>query len=215
MIKLTDLFNLNNMKYSDKVKPKHQKKIDMVTELIADDITIQIQPFPENSSKETKSELQWLLDYNDGKINQKEIESGDNVLETFEKYCDDNKLKFNKTYYKQILKESVKTILSLKYYYNRPRPYQLGEFYGIKDFKIHNLDSAKTPSYPSGHTTQGCLVAELLGREYPNHYDNFKELATFVSNSRLMARAHYPSDISFGMEVAQHLLGKVIQKKND
>jgi hypothetical protein len=30
-----------------------------------------------------------------------------------------------------------------------------------------------------------------------------------------MARAHYPSDIKYGEEVAQHILGKVIQKKND
>ena len=82
-------------------------------------------------------------------------------------------IKFN--YYKKIMKESSKFILKLKYHYNRPRPHQLGEYYEIPDFKIHKLDSAKTPSYPSGHTTQGYLIAELLGREYNGHYDNFKK----------------------------------------
>ena len=73
----------------------------------------------------------------------------------------------------------------------------------------------KTPSYPSGHTTQGHLMAELLGKEYLNHYDTFKSLARMISKSRLMARAHYPSDCEFGEQVAQHIFSKVIDKKND
>ena len=67
----------------------------------------------------------------------------------------------------------------------------------------------KTPSYPSGHSTQGHLMAELLGKKYPKHYDKLKQLAEFISNSRLMARAHYPSDCKFGEEVAQHIVAKI------
>ena len=85
----------------------------------------------------------------------------------------------------------------------------MGEFYGIEDFKIHNLDSAKTPSYPSGHTTQGHLIAHLLGKKHTGHYDNFKQLANFISNSRLMARAHYPSDCVFGKKVAEYIARSV------
>ena len=189
--------------------------MSMQTELLADEMRIPKTPFPENSSKETRSELLWLANYNNGIVNKDFVKKGDDIIKVFNDYCKENNLKFNKKYYEQIIKESSKTILSLKYYYNRPRPKQLADYYGMVEFQDVELSSMKTPSYPSGHSTQGHLVAELLGREYPNHYGNFKKLADFISKSRLMARAHYPSDCIFGEEVAQHILGKVIQKKND
>tara|TARA_B100000287_G_scaffold114172_2_gene106313 strand:+ start:1640 stop:2290 length:651 start_codon:yes stop_codon:yes gene_type:complete len=213
--KLKDLLKINQIKYSDKVDAKHQKKIDMQTELIADEMRIPHTPPPENSSKKTGDELKWLINYNGGVINKDFVKKGDNVIKVFEDYCKDNDLKFDKTYYKQIIKESSKTILSLKYYYNRPRPHQLSEYYDMDEFEHFEISSMKTPAYPSGHSTQGHLMAELLGREHPNHYDTFKGLADMISASRLMARSHYPSDCKFGEEVAQHLLGKVMQKKYD
>ena len=214
-MKLKDLLNLNDMKYTDKVDPKHQKKMDMSTELLSDDMRVPFTPFPENSSKDTLDELEWLSVYNGGDIDDNYVKEGDDISGVFEKYCNENNLKYNKEYYKQIIEESSKTILSLKYYYNRPRPKQLADYYGMKEFKDVELKSMRTPSYPSGHSTQGHLVADLLGREYPSHYSNFKKLADFISKSRLMARAHYPSDCIFGEKVAECILGKVIQKEND
>ena len=215
MIYLKNLLQLNKMKYSDDVDKTHQKRMSMQTKLLADEMRIPRRPFPENSSKETRYELEWLLNYNNGIVNKDFVKKGDDIIKVFKDYCKDNNLEFNKEYYEQILDESSKTILSLKYYYNRPRPKQLSDYYGIEEFQDVELGSMKTPSYPSGHSTQGHLMAELLGREYPNHYDTFKGLADMISASRLMARAHYPSDCKFGEEVAQHILGKVIQKKND
>tara|TARA_B100000131_G_scaffold263932_1_gene260970 strand:- start:39 stop:680 length:642 start_codon:yes stop_codon:yes gene_type:complete len=211
MINLKNLLDLNDMKYSDEVKPKHQKTIDMETELIADEMRIPYKPFPENSSKETREELQWLSNYNNGAVDETFVKDGDDVGKVFENYCKDNDLEYDKEYYKQIIKESGKTILSLKYYYNRPRPKQLADYYGLEEFEDFELPSMKTPSYPSGHSTQGHLMAELLGKKYPTHYEEFKKLSNFISKSRIMARAHYPSDCRFGEEVAQHILGKVIQ----
>ena len=208
MIKLKNILEIDDIVYSDSIKPKHRKKIDMQTELIGE-VLVPVQPCPDNSSKKTRGELQWLLNYNNGVIDRDVSKEGDDVIKVFEKYCKENNLDFDKKYYEKILKESAKTILILKYHYNRPRPYQLGEFYGIEDFKIHNLDSAKTPSYPSGHTTQGYLIAHLLGKKHTGHYDNFKQLANFISNSRLMARAHYPSDCEFGKKVAEYIVGSV------
>ena len=50
-------------------------------------------------------------------------------------------------YYKQILKESTKTILSLKYYYNRPRPHQLAEYYGLNEFGVKIFASTLVPIF--------------------------------------------------------------------
>ena len=209
MIKLMDLLKVNSIKYSDDVDAKHRKKMNIKTKLISDEMRVPVKPFPENSSRETRKELESLIDYNGGVINESFVKSGDDIDKVFGEYCKNNNLKFDEKYYKQILKESTKTILSLKYYYNRPRPHQLAEYYGLNEFANFDLPSMKTPSYPSGHSTQGHLIAELLGKKYPNHYDNFKGLANMISKSRLMARAHYPSDCKFGEEVAQHIIGKI------
>ena len=57
MIKLIELLNLNKMVYSDKIKSEHQKKMDGKTDIISETI-IPSEPFPENSSRETRNELQ-------------------------------------------------------------------------------------------------------------------------------------------------------------
>ena len=209
MVKLQDLLTFNKMVYSSDIKERHQKKMNSA-EILISEVSIPHKPFPENASRKTRNELQWLLNYNDGIIDRKITKEGDDVKKVFKKYCEDNNLKYNEDYYNKILKESQRIILKLKYHYNRPRPYQIAEFYGIPDFKIHNLDSAKTPSYPSGHTTQAHLIAELLGKEYTGHYVNLKKLADYISESRLMARAHYPSDCRFGKEVAMYIVARVI-----
>ena len=201
MIKLKELLSLNELKYSDKIKEKHQEKMSRNNSILPDEMSIAETPPPDNGSKQTLKELHWLLDYNDGKIDNEMIKEGDEVIDVFEKYCKENNLKFDRSYYKKVLKESAKIILKLKYHYNRPRPYQLAEFYGIEDFKVHKLDTANTPSYPSGHSIQGYMMGSILGNKYPSHYQPFMDLGSFVSESRLMARAHFPSDVSFGESI--------------
>ena len=208
MIKLQDILTINDIKYSDKIKPKHQKKMNMETTIL-DDVKVPDNPFPENSSKETRDELQWLMDYNNGVLDKKYSKDGDDVLKVFEDYCKENDLEFNKSYYDKLLKESSKTILQLKYHYNRPRPYQLAEYFGVEDFGVHRLDSGNTPAYPSGHTTQAHIMCLMLGDKYPKHYSNLKELANTISKSRLMARIHYPSDCVFGEKVAMYIVGAI------
>ena len=201
MIKLKDLLELNKMVFSNDIIDRHQKQMRRTNEILPNEVNVSETPPPDNGSKQTLKELHWLLDYNDGKLDHDMIKEGDEVIDVFEKYCDDSGLGFDRKYYKQILKESRKPILELKYHYNRPRPYQLAEFYNIEDFKIHNLDSAKTPSYPSGHSVQGYLMGSILGNKYPSHYQQFMDLGAFVSESRLMASVHFPSDVEFGEKV--------------
>ena len=57
--------------------------------------------------------------------------------------------------------------------------------------------------------SKGYLIAHLLGKKYTGHYDNFKLLAKFISDSRIMARAHYPSDCEFGKKVAEYIARSV------
>ena len=209
MLKLIELLKINDLKYTDEIKPKHQTKIDMQTEIVKGEVIVPDKPFPENSSKKTLSELEWLRDLNNGEIDKKYVKEGDDIIPLFKKYCKVNELDFDVKYYEKVLKESAKTILSLKYYYNRPRPIQLAEFYGLEEFKNMDLPSMNTPAYPSGHSTQGHLIALLLTKENPTHYNGLQEIANHISKSRLMARAHYPSDCEFGRRVAMLIAGRI------
>lgn len=204
MLKLKELLKLDRMRYSESIKPKHQKKMDRPLKHIHNPM-IPHNPPPTNSSKVTVDELHWLLNYNDGKISNDVVMEGDDIEKVFENYCEENSLNYPKEYIKELIKDSGRIIYELKYKYNRPRPFQLGEFYNIPDFKIHNLDSAKTPSYPSGHSTQGIFLAKVFGKKYPHHKKKFMEIGKMISNSRLMARAHYPSDTEFGEKLGELL----------
>ena len=201
MIKLKDLLELNKMVFSNEIMEKHQKQMSRKNEILPNKLYVAEKPPYDNGSKETLKELHWLLDYNDRVIDRDMVKEGDEVIDVFETYCKEKNLNFDRKYYKKLLKESRKPILELKYHYNRPRPYQLAEFYNIEDFQRHELDSAKTPSYPSGHSIQGYMMGNILGNKYPSHYQQFMDLGKFVSESRLMARAHFPSDVDFGEKI--------------
>ena len=57
------------------------------------------------------------------------------------------------------------------------------------DFPTTTLESMHTPSYPSGHSTQGIFIGRVLSKMYPKHEKQLMEIGKMISNSRLMARA--------------------------
>ena len=105
----------------------------------------------------------------------------------------------------EIFKQSSKFITTLKYKYNRPRPYQIADHYGIDDFKRHKLDSAQSPSYPSGHAVQGRLIARYLSGKDPEHKNEYMMVGHNISESRVMARAHFPTDREYGDMIGDDL----------
>jgi acid phosphatase (class A) len=81
----------------------------------------------------------------------------------------------------------------LKFYYNRPRPYQLSEYYGVSINRIITK-THKTPAYPSGHTMYAALIAEILSDKYPEHKKEFDKLVDLCGKARELQGVHYPSD---------------------
>ena len=158
----------------------------------------------------------------------------DNSLETFKEIQSINKLRQDKDFVKdnddvyanfvnivgkedgkqieELINDSRVIITKLKNYFNRPRPKKLAKNFGIKLEDIE-LKSMKTPSYPSGHSTQGYLVAEVLKDKYPNKSKQLDKKAKDISDSRNIARAHYKSDSDMGkklgLDMAKHLKGNV------
>ncbi len=205
MLKLKDLLYINEMTYNKGPKPKHQKRIDYPITLF-EDFVMEERPFPENGSKRTLEELHYLEKQ---KVDDKFVKKHDDVTEVFQKLFKELELEFNKDESEELLRQSAKYLMELKYKYNRPRPYQLAEFYHM-DVTNFNMDSMNTPSYPSGHATQGYLLGKIYSQRYPKYKKEFTDLGEDVSESRIIAKAHYPSDKEFGRRLAEKLFKNLI-----
>ena len=204
MLKLKELLELDGMKYTETIKPKHKKRMKREMKYINIPI-IKHSPPPINSSRETLKELHWLKNFNDGIVNEVLVKEGDDVKGAFREYLESQNLEYPKKYVKELVKDSGKIIYELKYKYNRPRPAQVAKFLQLEDFDTTTLESMHTPSYPSGHSVQGILVGRSLGKMFKEHKDKLFEIGKMISKSRLMARAHYPSDSKFGEQVGEIL----------
>ena len=200
MIRLKDLLELNEMTYNDGADEKHQSRIDQPITLF-EDISISLQPFPENSSKKTLEEVKYLSNIEE---DREFVKEHDKVSKVFGKLHEELGLEFNKDEAKKYNRESAKHIMELKYKYQRPRPHQIADFYGINLNGV-DLDSMRTPSYPSGHATQGYLLGMIYSERYPQHRKEFMKLGEDVAESRIVGKAHYPSDKKAGIELAEKL----------
>lgn len=107
----------------------------------------------------------------------------------------------------RVLVETTIPVLKLKYLYNRARPYQVADIEGI-EFSAIDSESAKTPSYPSGHATQSMYLAYYLTKSYPDLSSQLMALGERIAWSRVVAGVHFPSDISFGMVLYNCLVAK-------
>ena len=87
----------------------------------------------------------------------------------------------------------------LKLHYNRPRPYQIAEFYGI-DLNGTELESMKTPAYPSGHAIQGYLIADIMSKHDSSNAEVYQKIGENIAQSRVTGKAHYPSDKEYGKQ---------------
>ena len=200
MIRLKDLLELNEMTYNDGADEKHQSRIDQPITLF-EDISISLQPFPENTSKKTLEEVKYLSNIEeDGEF----VKEHDKVSKVFGKLHEELGLEFNKDEAKKYNRESAKHIMELKYKYQRPRPHQIADFYGINLNGV-DLDSMRTPSYLSGHATQGYLLGMIYSERYPQHRKEFMKLGEDIAESRIIGKAHFPSDKKAGIELAEKL----------
>ena len=207
MIKLKQLIkeSLKDMVFSKSIKPKHKKRMGIETKLFPSNPKLTITPPPANDSNETRTELFKLLAYNDGVIDRKMVEEYDDMTKPFMELIEKHNIDVTEDDLQQIIDEGAKFTLKIKYKFNRPRPYQIAEHYGIEDFRRHKLDSAKTPSYPSGHALQGRLIGLILTDKDPEHQNEYMAVSQRISDSRIMARAHYPSDKEYGEKLADEL----------
>jgi HK97 family phage portal protein len=117
----------------------------------------------------------------------------------------DNEISKTHKIMNEISKNSAPAIMKLKYYFNRPRPYQVAERLGL-DFEAMDSKTAHTPSYPSGHTIQSYLIAFKLSNMYPKYRNDFFSIAKRISESRMIAGYHFKSDIEYGITIFRFIV---------
>jgi hypothetical protein len=133
------------------------------------------------------------------------VKKFDNIEAAFKKTAEEQGVKdYDKKIAAKLIKESAPVILELKKHFNRPRPKKLAKKMNIK-MEDYEMDSMKTPSYPSGHSVQGVLIAKVLGDKYPKAKSAFTKTGENISYSRRVARAHYKSDSKMGEKLGNKM----------
>ena len=205
--------NIKNAVYStDGMKDKHAKKIEYAkSKGLFKDFNMSKyfdRKPPKNTSLRTYQELMYLKDLPE---DLEYVKQHDTIEEVFQEVCRDNNVEYPKDLVEELINSSAGLIMELKWNYNRPRPFQLAEYYNIK-LGGTTLESMKTPSYPSGHSTQGILIGKVLQTKLPITTDGFLEAGKRISYSRNIGRAHYPSDSELG-EIIGNSLYQYIKHK--
>jgi len=200
VVNLKDLLEIRNMKYRETPKEKHVKRMTMETPNFAD-VILPTNPPHDNDSRETLGELKYLQTL---ETDKDFVKKHDDVVKVFVELLKEFEVHTlqREEVIEALVDQSRKFIMTAKYKYNRPRPYQVAEFYDI-NLNGTQLDSMKTPSYPSGHATQGYLIAEVLKSMIPHIAPELNRVAEDIANSRIIAKAHFPSDKAFGKKVAK------------
>ena len=152
---------------------------------------------PSDNSFDTDQEIKALKKI---PLRKEFVKKYDNIEAAFKKTADEQGIKnYDKKIAAKLIKDSAPVILELKKYHNRKRPYELD-----KDLKAVKMKSMNTPSYPSGHSAQGILIASVLKDKYGKS-SAFMQTAKNISDSRNMAHAHYKSDSVNGTKLGKKL----------
>ena len=152
---------------------------------------------PNDNSFTTKQEIRELTKI---PINERLVEEGDALESVFAKHVGDE----SSNLIKLLVNGSLPIIHKIKYHHARPRPRELAKKFNIK-LNSKEMDSMDTPSYPSGHSAQAYLLANVLSDKYPNKRAVFQKAARDISFSRNIAHAHYKSDSVVGEQLGKDL----------
>ena len=187
---------IDDMVYIDEPREKHIRRmgkgLGSLTGFPVDNY--KNVPPPENESNTTEDEIGYLEGIT---IDKNLVDSADELRKHFTKFLESKGLEYPKQEMKKAMQGVKAIILILKYYYNRPRPWQIAQAKGLV-LNSETLQSSSSPSYPSGHATQGRFVARYLSDLYPEYGNELMEIGDEIAFSRNMAKVHYPSDSAFG-----------------
>jgi len=189
---------IKNLKYSS-TRPNSLKVSKDVT--IGWDNVLADPPF--NDSETTKNELMYVswLTKNRSAQEKRLVELVDDEPKAlYYETLSDLNLEFPHKIFDKSWKILNPIIKNLKNRFNRPRPYQLAEYYDV-DIDVIETKTHHTPAYPSGHTAYAALAAYILAAKYPEHSSQFFYQVSIAGMARMLQGVHYPSDNEASMVI--------------
>jgi len=167
--------------------------------------------YPLSAEEQAKDLAKVVAQYSKRKVsNELQLTCDENPRKLFQVFLESKGRTFNVDYYKMLTKSLEDIITRIKKYYDRPRPAELAKSMGI-DFLSDNLDTAQSPSYPSGHTIQSYVVAKMLSNQFPEYEEDLLAIAEIIAQSRIDRGVHFPTDIEYGREVASSLYEQIME----
>jgi len=197
--------------YRDEPTPEQQARLDKPLRYFSSRLpeSLKNRPYPDDET--TAKEIDDLIELRkeDPKASVALFKKYDNNFsQHFYNYVKENGLnlsKDNENKLREIVSEAANLVLELKFHYNRPRPFQEAKRLGKAQFKREGSETAKTPSYPSGHTAQSRMLAKILSTLFPEHRTAFLNISIDCSLSREHGGVHFKSDNDFGTQVGDAL----------
>ena len=173
-------------------------------------------PPPEPGSPEEAMDLYRVVEQYHNRVVPEELQDAcdEDMVELFERVLLSKGITINTSYYNKVIKSIKPTIKELKKYYGRERPPVTAASHGIK-FLSDELDTADSPSYPSGHTIQAHVVAGLLADLHPELAEEITAVADIVSESRIDRGVHFPTDVVYGKVVAEILTSEILNSLDE
>ena len=163
------------------------------------------KPYPANVSIEVKRELEELQKRTEN-ISKQDLEFAKISEKDHYQYWVDflysNGISITRKFLDGITDNTDGLIYTLKYHYNRPRPFQLGVYHRVPVNQTITT-SANSPAFPSGHAFEAKLFGLILSEKYPHAKIKINDFAVRHAESRLNAGIHYRSDMEFGYELAE------------
>ena len=187
-------------------------KADAAYETILGEMTsvIPLIPPPKEGSPEELMELYAVIEQYNNRVVPEKLQQmcDEDLVGIFELTLAEVGITINASYYNKLKDDIRKPYKKLKILFDRKRPHELAASLGIP-FQFDDLPSARSKSYPSGHTVQAYVVAHFLADLHPEHDDIIYAAAEMISQSRVDRGVHYQSDIDYGRIVAEYVYEEV------
>lgn len=127
-----------------------------------------------------------------------------NISKVYKSLLDAYNKDISEKYIEDIKMEVLPYVDEHKSFFNSLRPNELADKVKM-DFEYDKLESAQSPSYPSGHTTQAYYCAFILSEKYPELEGQLFLVADMIAQSRIDRGVHFPSDNDGGILLAKKL----------
>jgi acid phosphatase (class A) len=110
-------------------------------------------------------------------------------------------------FFEKMKQDEDRVVQIAKIHYNRLRPYTASAL--VKPV----VPQPANASYPSGHACFGYISAILLAKMLPEKAPQIFDRAALFAHNRVIAGAHYPTDIQAGMVSASVIAHALLQDK--